>query len=199
MRRLPGSVVVTACALLCGCSYVKNRTNDLLDVFRFDVGFGPGLYAEARVTDFAAVGLGFRDQELASMFGRFVGNPEVSSVALGPFVLGGRVSLDMKPLLPGDTSGFRYGQDVPGTQILFIPGDAPRCNGYSFAERGLRMADVGADVALGYVGLGLGVSPGEFVDLLLGFVGIDIGGDDMFGRAPTTREHTKADEGADPR
>jgi hypothetical protein len=61
-------------------------------------------------------------------------------------------------------------------------------------------ADVGADVALGYVGLGLGVSPGEFVDLLLGFVGIDIGGDDMFGRAPTTRNTrrpTKAPTRAD--
>ena len=108
-------------------------------------------------------------------------------------MLGGRVSLDMKPLLPGDTSGFRYGQDVPGTQILFIPGDAPRCNGYSFAERGLRMADVGADVALGYVGLGLGVSPGEFVDLLLGFVGIDIAGDDVADREPAEKPEAPAE------
>lgn len=185
-------LLVPLVLLLGGCSYLKNRANDVFDVFRFDVGWGPGLYSEARATDFAAVGIGLRDQQLASLYGRFVGNPEVFSVALGPFVLGSRTSLDMEPLLAGDPTHFDIRQDIPGTQVLFLPAEAPRCSGYSLSKRGFHIADVGADLALGYVGVGVGVSPGEFVDLLLGFVGIDLAGDDVFGREPVAAAPSEA-------
>ena len=176
---------MAACLLLCGCSYVKNRVNDLLDPFRVDVGVGPGLYAEARATDFAAVGLGARLVRTARWSGRFVSSRGwTESLALGPFILGNSTATGVQPVLPDDPSKYESGDGpVPG-QILFLPlGGIGSCADiYRFHERGVRILDVGADVALGYVGAGVGFSPGEFVDLLLGFVGIDIAGDDAFGR-----------------
>jgi len=184
---------LAACLLLCGCNYVKNRVNDLLDPFRFDVGIGPGLYAEARATDFAAVGVGARFQEIVAMHGRFVSTDiDAFALGLGPFVLGSHHALDLQPLLAADPSEHDADHGVVAAQFLFFPSMGMKCEaGYELANRGLRLADLGGTLALGYVGVGAGLSPGEFVDLLLGFVGIDIAGDDGFGRPePPAEEPT---------
>lgn len=179
-------LAIGAFAALGSCSYLKNRANDLLDSFRFELGVGPGLYAEARATDFAAVGLGFCAQQNAAMRGRFAGtDAEVTSMGLGPFILGSSATWSFKPLLAGDPSTPESCDGIVPAQFLLFPmmGFGSCADDYSLAERGLRVADLGASVTLGYVGAGIGFSPGEFVDLLLGFVGIDIAGDDVFGRA----------------
>jgi hypothetical protein len=175
------TLMLLAAAAAGGCSYVKNRTNDLLDVFRFDVGWGPGLYAEARVTDFAALFLGYRDLQLAGMHGRFVGSATAMDLGLGPVVWGGSTQ-NTVPLLPGDTSQFDVDYAVPRRPMVGEMLVLPVYIGTSLSPRGLRSTDLGADVTLGYVSVGVGFSPGEFIDLLLGFFGIDLGGDDVFGR-----------------
>ena len=94
-------LTLAAAATCCGCSYLQNRTNDLLDVFRFDVGHGPGLYADARVTDFFASGLGLRSQRTAGMHGRFGFTlAEVGNSGLGIFVLAEHKPWHPTPLLP---------------------------------------------------------------------------------------------------
>ena len=177
-------LTLAAAATCCGCSYLQNRTNDLLDVFRFDVGHGPGLYADARVTDFFASGLGLRSQRTAGMHGRFGFTlAEVGNSGLGIFVLAEHKPWHPTPLLPDDRSQFDANKDVIGAQFLFfVPQMAPRCGDYSVPQRGLHVADVSTSFALVYVGADVGFSPGELIDLLLGFAGIDLGDDDAFGR-----------------
>lgn len=194
-RTLTFVLVAAATGMLGGCSYLKNRTNDLFDVFRFDVGWGPALYAEARATDLVAVGLGVRYQESAGMHGRFVADDfPHEAVALGPFVFGSSGSWTALPILAGGTSRYDLHRDVVPTQILCFPlmGFGSCANDYVLSRRGLHVADLGADIAVGYVGLGVGVSPGEFLDLLLGLVGIDLARDDVFGSDPPPTSGTPA-------
>lgn len=165
--------------LFCSCGYLKNRANDALDVFRIDVGTGPGLLLEARATDFAAVGVGFHKQTRVGVHGRFTGELKTVTVGAGPFVLGAVEHGDYEPLLPG--SEFDAAHDLIPVQLFVVPSTgfqtlAP----YRVGRRGLHFADLGAGLTVGYVGIGVGCSPGELVDLLLGVVGIDLAGDDVF-------------------
>ena len=184
-RRLLASAALVPCCLLGGCRYVADRVGDLLDPFRFAVGVGPGLYADVRVTDFAATGLGYCDMTAAGMNGRHAfSDADLAGAGVGLLVSQSLRIQSGWSLVPGDSS-----QPDPmlgdAMQLLIVlPLGAGRCDAYSLSDRGLRVADVRAGVALGYVGLDVGFSPGEFVDLLLGFVGIDIAGDDAAGREP---------------
>lgn len=199
MRRLPSSAAVVACALVCGCSYVKNRTNDLLDPFHLDVGYSPGLYVDARATDFAAIGLGARGGHMVGVHGRFAVSYTTVNVALGPVMLGDVIRPEASALLGGESAYDRNHDILPG-QMFFIPLlGSEHAPDWSLERRGVHVADFGANVAVGIVGAGIGFSPGEFVDLLLGFVGIDIAGDDVSGRPPTPSEGAPVDQGAEPR
>lgn len=181
MRGLPTSVAVVASALLGSCSYVKNRANDLLDPFRLDVGFTPGLYAEARATDFAALGLGVRGGTIVGLHGRFAVQHDTVNLGVGPVMLGDVIQPEASALLGGESSYDRHHDAVP-CQMFFIPLlGSEHAPDWSLARRSVHVADVGASVAVGLVGAGVGFSPGEFVDLLLGFVEIDLAGDDDFG------------------
>lgn len=193
MLRSPTAVVV--CVLLCGCSYVKNRANDLLDPFHLDVGFSPGLYVDARATDFAALGLGLRGAPAGNMVGvhgRFAVSYGAANMGLGPIMLGDVIFPEASALLGGESSYDRNHDILPG-QVFFIPLlGSEHAPDWSLEHRGLHVADVGANVALGVVGAGVCFSPGEFVDLLLGFVGLDVAGDDVFGREPATEPEAPA-------
>ncbi len=169
---------------LCGCTYLKNRTNDLLDPFRFDVGFTPGLHVEARATDFAALGLGVKGGTVVGVHGRFVVRHGTVSLGLGPVMLGDTLHPESDALLGGESSYSRDHDLVPG-QMFFVPLlGTEHAPDWSLARRGLHVADIGVSAAA-VVGAGVGFSPGEFLDLLLGFVGIDIAGDDVFGGETT--------------
>jgi len=165
------------------CTYVKNRVNDLLDPFRLDVAFTPGLHVDARATDFAAVGVGAKGGVVAGLHGRFAVQYRTASVGLGPLLLGEVFWLEASPLL-GES---KYDDDhdmVPSQIAVVVPRmGVERPRPWSLERRGLHVADTGVNVAA-VVGAGVGFSPGEFVDLLLGFVGLDIAGDDVAGVPP---------------
>lgn len=175
---------LVAAAASGGCSYFANRANDLLDPFQFAVGVGPGMYADVRATDFAATGLGYRDMTAVGTLGRYlITDADMFSFAAGFVVSEVQTIHGAHAVLPGDPS-----QPDPllwsAMQLLIVlPMGAGPCDLYSLSERGLHMADIRAGVGLGYLGLDVGFSPGQFVDLLLGVVGIDIAGDDVFGNA----------------
>jgi hypothetical protein len=190
-------LLVAVVATCCGCSYLKNRANDALDVFRLQASWGPGLYASARATDFCATGLGMRLQETVGMYGRYGFTdfpwPEAQALGFGVAVLEDSIPYQLEPLLD-DTSQLDDGERPVGMQVLFfLPSMGMKCEaGYSVADRGLRVADVNASLALVYVGADVGLSPGELIDLLLGFAGIDVADDDAFGRGDTKQDESPA-------
>ncbi len=175
-RAVLAAVFASCCA---GCSYVHDRTNDLLDPFRVDVGFGPGLFVDVRATDFLEVGAGIHIVETAGMHGRFVGTGTMAGIGL-PFATFVQMRQRMAPLL-GDASSFDRMRDVvPGQVLVVVPMmHSPRISAWSLAERDVRIADLGVTATVGLVSVSLGFSPGEVLDLLLGFVGIDLAGDDV--------------------
>ena len=199
--RWRGACLLWLWLCLPSCSYLKNRTNDLLDVFWVDVGVGTGVYVDARASDFLWQGVGFHSYaEVASLHGRFAGSPDhMRGFGLPTLWLLGYTICDYRPrewgLLPvldGDRSKYDLNMEQPwSSYCLFFPGlsivdPPPDVPSYSVGKRGLRVADVGVHVQC-LVGARLGLSPGEFLDLLLGFVGIDLGGDDAFGASPPDR------------
>jgi hypothetical protein len=179
------SHLLIALLLLPGCAYLKDRANDVLDVFWSDVGIGPGLYVSARATDFLAVGFGYKEQAIAGLHGRFAGTGSSLAVGLGPAVIGND-RFDCSPVLPQDPSVFDAEQEPPASQLLVVPcsfehaGFEP-CD-YSEGHRDLHFLDVNAGAALLLVGARVGFSPGELLDCVLGLFGIDLAADDGFGR-----------------
>lgn len=181
MRNRARALATSLLLPLCGCSYLENRANDLFDVFSVRVGTGPGLYAGARVTDFTATGLGYRMLRMAGTHGRFgFGDADVSSMAVAILVQDGFQPWDAAPLL-GDPSRRDPPAHLGAQYLFFLPRDELHCGTYSIERRGLRVADVNASVAVGWVGLDVGFSPGELLDLLFGLAGIDLAGDDASG------------------
>jgi hypothetical protein len=187
MHRMLRRTGLVACALLCGCTYLQNRANDLLDPFRFDVGFTPGLHVDARATDFAALGVGVKGGVIVGLHGRFAVRYRTASVGIGPLMLGEVFRLEASPLI-GES---KYDADhdmVPSQIAVVLPRmGVERPRPWSLERRGLHVADIGVNVAA-VVGAGVGFSPGEFVDLLLGFVAIDMAGDDVAGRAEAQQQ-----------
>lgn len=179
-------VGLVACTAFGSCTYLQNRANDLLDPFRVDVGFTPGLHVDARATDFAALGVGAKGGVVVGLHGRFAVQYRTANVGVGPLMLGEPFRLEASPLLC--ESKYDADHDMVPSQFFVVPRmGVERPRPWSLERRGLHVADVGVNVAA-VVGAGIGFSPGEFVDLLLGFVGVDIAGDDVAGEVKTQPE-----------
>ena len=180
-------LLITTIALLPSCSYVQNRTNDLLDVFWLDVDVGVLAAAEVRATDFCAVGVGASLQSvpLVHVHGRHFGHVERMSGGLPVYWSISMYKNDeMVPFLDGTPAYSSIVQPPPCNYLLFYPeeffvdrhGDAR----YRIGRRGLRVLDCAVGASLG-VGVRVGFSPGHLLDFLLGWFGLDLAGDDAFG------------------
>lgn len=185
-----GSLLVLALAAS-GCCYLQNRFADLLDVASVDVGYGPGVYAEARATDFLVPGLGVHSYlEAYSLHGRYSGPVDRwSGFGLPPFMTATTympVDGRLVSVVDGDRSGYDLHMEPPwASYAMCIPGawlgSLDHAPGYSLGKRGLRVADVSVHGQC-LVGVRLGFSPGEAVDWLLGWFGLDLSRDDACGR-----------------
>ena len=186
MLRAARPFLAMLCVLGSGaCGYLRDRGHDLLDPFRVDVGYGLGLYADVRATDWLATGAGLHRVHTAGLHGRFVGTSKTGQIGL-PLILAGEARSEMAPLL-GGTSRFDWRRDIVPGQILVFPAmhmGRTGTSAWSLADRNVRVADVGASLTLGVVSVSLGFSAGEVLDLLLGVVGIDLAGDDDASRPP---------------
>lgn len=161
------------------CSYVKNRTNDLLDVFWLDVDVGMWPSVDVQASDWFGVGLGYSHQgiPLVNWHGRHVGHIERRILAVGAVAAFTDYSNDwMVPALPG-SGDYDTNVQSPPNIAAFVP--TYFVKEYDPSARGLRVADVGVGAAA-IVGVWVGFSPGEFLDFVLGIVGVDIGDDDRF-------------------
>lgn len=175
------------------CSYVKNRSNDLLDVFWLDVDVGLWPSVDLHVTDFFGLGLGYSDQSvpLVNWHGRHVGSVPRKTMGFGAVIAATvyQHESNMVPILSGSGS---YDDNVqsPPKLAAFMP--TYFVKPYRASDRGLRLADVAASVTAG-LGVRVGFSPGELLDFVLGFVGIDLGDDDCFGAISSGASRTPSD------
>ncbi|MCZ6690087.1 MAG: hypothetical protein O7H41_10820 [Planctomycetota bacterium] len=191
-RPLQPLTLIAIITITTGCQtvgqYFANRGRDLADCITIEGGVGYGFGAEIKLAGlvhvaggacyYGAPPVGLRYGELvpSSESGDkdtgFLGIPLVGLVLLHgapPYL---HVSVDDKEehgcywLLPGLAS---YYTEVSESWIWTDPK-----SGWSR----LHAFDVEAHLFLGVVGVRVGFSPGEFLDFLLGWVGVDIAGDD---------------------
>ena len=194
LRRVRRAILlVLFAALLPGCTYLKNRATDLLDVVWLDVGVGPGLYAEGRISDFLIQGAGFQCHLVnLGLHGRYFGIGHLGGIGLPTLTMAGcTVSihnpayLGMVPMLGGGSQYDSCHIEPPwSSTCLFLPGvcvvERPSSvPDYSAEKRKLRVADIGAAVQYG-VGVRAGFSPGELYDFVWGLFGADPAADDVF-------------------
>jgi hypothetical protein len=189
--------------LLASCRYVGNRTADFLDQFRGAVGIGTTLGVRGRAAGVVDTGLMIGVKPRAAALGWRYGTPlyfsekhplmdaDQAEVIKATSVVGldyaagtyrsARTSFALLPAL------FTWTDSTPSEYAWLVPGE-----GEDYRERSwiwnrenrrtnryarIHAFDIEGEVAiLGYVEVGW--SPGEFVDFLLGFVGIDIAKDD---------------------
>lgn len=167
-------VAGTASLLFAGCAgYWRDRGRDAGDMVTASVGFGLGAGVQAGP---AATGVGLQFTLVGIDDGSFID----LEGHLPPVVEGGMIVASVK--VGGENDDPRHrgkGYMVP-TFAGVIPGmwvdDAKAAPHY--------WTKVDVSVSLG-VGGRLGFNPGELVDFLLGFAGLDVYGDDLSTRSAT--------------
>jgi hypothetical protein len=178
--------LVASCAILacsCGCAtpYLHDRGRDAADILT--ASFGAGLGAKARVGPLQAGLLvqgdvaGLRAGTLGRLSkpddGPFL--PLTSEVIL--LVVGGEGLQTSDPLSGERGKDFIAGSVLP---LIFLPESHDRKKSVSVPSYFTQIEGV---VALG-VSVRFGFNPGELVDFLLGWAGIDFYGDDVACRSP---------------
>jgi hypothetical protein len=174
-------LAIVACGTGCTTGYWVDRGRDAADVFTFTVGAGGG--AGARVGPFA-LGLGVNANVTGLQDGIFfTRNWEQIRYVKG----GGSGYLLLYSFDNGMSSSVDYG--IPSTvterrkkayrsfHFLGVPiPDSLDCEGVQYYPHYFTQIEA-------FIGLGgtikIGFNPGELFDLILGFIGVDIYGDDL--------------------
>ncbi len=180
LRLLSFSLLVFCCAgFPSGCAYLENRKQDLYDVVWVDGSFGFGIQADFQVTELVHSGFGvhFCDK---NGFYRGQGHRWCEN-GYGLF-FNRHIQSWLKHPGPLIRSGY----------LVNVPGILDMCSGeHYFSERTekrvgwnperpfLNALDVDFGLYLVCVNCRVGLSPGEFVDFLAGWFGIDVGVDDV--------------------
>jgi len=199
------AVCVMVLVFACGCAgvpswqdagdYLYDRGNDFLDCFQANVGVGCGLAANVKVTDWITYYLGGSRTYRAGLGRRFI--QAWREQEGGILLLGERRVLNM------------YGYDVKGERkhrrgdylgerlssfVLVLPVDICSFGShhrYSASVRPLvEQANLEVGATLGVVAARVGVSPGQMIDFVQGWFGVDTPGDDR-GVGWRTKEEGK--------
>jgi hypothetical protein len=176
---------LAVCGLLavagCKSPNLKDRMDDSAEILRCNVGWGPGLLVNAHVTRCLALGAGAYD---ARRFGfrnghgwiwderRYDTNlvipiwgwEDVDSVYYG--------GMPVTPIRGDDLDRLPPGEDPGGLRWAQMP--------LTLNDRNRGWLEVSANAHLIWVGIDLGLDVGELVDYLLGWVGVDLAGDDCW-------------------
>lgn len=179
------ALAAAALALLssgCVLTYAKNRARDLFDPIAADVagGFGLGVHAKA---SFVHTGLGYGQMYHWGL----LGNPSGVHNAL---LLRPEFHMDwIIRTREGTVQGWPnalYDDPIYLTWARDAHQDPHACwlihlPGFPGAEPPMRwwqLADVSVGAEVAFVGARVGASPGELLDFALGWIGLDIAGDD---------------------
>lgn len=208
VRRICTLTILSLLVLLgSGCAafntYFFDRMNDLADVVKFDVGFGIGLDAHVSVTDLISTGVGYSDTyRFGLRGGRFgswrdihAGIPVATALVLfsspSPGIFS-RFSWDpfvTEFISIGDMShstASRFEPVVSESLLLFntrLTRGSHRSGLFQeteWLEDPICMFDIEVSATVAIVGVRFGFSPGHLLDFLLGFLTIDIAGDDTY-------------------
>jgi len=193
--QLVGIAFSCLCALTSGCAtgYLADRGRDGADIFTASVGVGGG--AKARVGP-VRVGAFFAKEKAGFRGGDFLKNGEMKGIPFDWFP--GTVDIDatissveaFRPL-PDTLAASRgkqyFAQGLLGLSLSSWPAimDDPEKN-YAWTAKTWQQHlpyYTQIEVAVGLGGtLRMGFNPGELVDFILGWFGIDIFGDDLYAK-----------------
>ena len=190
--KISKSLIVLVIFLLTGCSYTQNRIMDLTDVPIIEAHYKNAFYGLATEVQVGPIGfpLGFSDTVHTPIRLRDLPNLENDSL-LGVILLGTygnpppwSGSYKRQYFLVFNIKSFidsnenielnKEGVCVNKTFRLYGRYENPKEHKIDY----LRMFDISAFGFLGIGGVRIGVSPGELFDFILGFLTIDIAGDD---------------------
>lgn len=145
--------------LLGGCAWLADRGADAADLLVLEGGLGFGLSVDARASELLHLGVGYADMRKAGLRGRTAVWMRDREAGLPASIL---------PWIGAVRDGqpWRLGHLHLNASELWWGGSA------------WRLADLELGLFAGFVGLRLGLSPGELLDLLAGLVGLDPAGDD---------------------
>lgn len=195
------------CFLLSGCAtYLRNRTADLADIVSVEASVGHGAHFNIQVTDFLGTGLGFSKQHGIAMHGRYIGTS--TRVSIGSLVMNlsatERDGTQMRAMFTGSRiyadmqkECIHIYDDTRASMWCIFPMEFAWYGASlyleSTKERWWRIFDVSLG-ASALVGFNLCISPGEMADLVVGFVGLDIAGDDVKSNSKARQTDPNANE-----
>ncbi|MFW6107611.1 MAG: ankyrin repeat domain-containing protein [bacterium] len=195
------SLTLLALGLAAGCAaprtvgeYLGDRVRDAADCVRLSAGYGLGLHARAHLLRLPAIGYGTAPHvrkfgwDGPAGAGALAWDETAGSVFLPPLLWAdadGR-SPDMARVLESRTAPAGAPRDARRVWHLTAlgllwPESTDRRMYFRTIPPGTQWADawwLGADATIGYPSVRIGVNPVEIADLLLGFAGLDILGDD---------------------
>lgn len=160
-RTLPLFVSV----LLSGCSFLSQRGEDFLDVWRADLHLAGVPGAWIHVGPLAHIGLG---------------TTRIRTHGLLPGVGSIYNQWPMEPVCQGDAYVFLVHSTATGTERTHLCfGVLPGLFHLQGQDRPLiHLFDLELGTGFGFGGFNFGFSPGQLLDFLLGWFGLDIAGDD---------------------
>lgn len=177
------SILLTACALLSGCStpYMQNRSNDLKDVF--DIGLTVNGGKPQFRLDFEpfVFPIGYSDLncKLIGLGNRKFGINDFESKGWGALLTGEGV-YGTGPFDPSDPRQYRPSdkpEDAPEDRPSYDLGLIPLANdGNTLWTKNV---ECNKGIHLGWIGIHLPCRPLDLVDFVLGLAGMDIMHDDV--------------------
>ena len=192
IRLVPVLVLCFAAGLLVGCKApnLQDRMNDAAQMVRLNVGWGPGLLANAQVTRVLGLGLGAYDSRRMGFrngYGWIWDERRYDLNLIAP--IWGWEDVDATlaggmPVTP--LHGDEHKTNPPGEKpSKFSWTGVPR----TLSDKNRGWFEVSANVHLVWIGLEVGVDFGEIVDYLVGWFGFDPAGDDSY-TGKTAEEHS---------
>jgi len=153
---------------------MKNRGSDFADCFKGDVGLGLGVDAQIMATDYIGTGVGASSVYKTGFKGRYNGSWEDYHVGFG-IVDYGDFGWDIQP---AETEN----QPPAKTKIRSFCGINPSWSDepkLAFPKKPfLDKFDIEAGGTWLVAGFRVGFSPGQLLDFIIGWTGIDIADDD---------------------
>ena len=173
-RTLVAAFTLCLAVFFSGCKgpNLQDRMDDGAEILRLNLGVGPGLLANVQATRLLALGAGTYE---ARRFGFRNGHGWVWDER----------RYDTNLVIPiwgwEDVDSVLYG-GMPVTQVRgdAYPSDLP----WTIQDKSRGWLELSANAHLLFIGVDAGVDAGEFVDWLVGWVGLDPAGDDAWTGAP---------------
>jgi hypothetical protein len=160
-------------------NYLANRGLDFADIFKINVGIGPGLSANVRATQIIQVGAGYTGATKVGLSGRHAGFWNENSLEAGiPLIVYGR-DVEIIPGGGGIAPINSYRQQFLWKFEFRDPEAKEKKEGETYdTDYDRQFFEVGASVHALFPAFEFSINLKELIDFLVGFTTIDLCGDD---------------------